>query len=40
MAAVTKRVRGERELWEVRVSIQGHPTLSKTFDNNKKREAT
>ena len=40
MAAVTKRVRGEREFWEVRVSIKGHPPLSKTFDKNKKREAT
>ena len=40
MAAVTKRVRGEREFWEARVTIKGHPPLSKTFDKNKKREAT
>ncbi len=40
MAAVTKRVRGEREFWEARVTIKGHPALSKTFDKNKKREAT
>ena len=24
MAAVTKRVRGEREFWEARVTIKGH----------------
>src|SRR5450830_595106 len=40
MAAVTKRVRGEREFWEARVTIKGHPSLSKTFDKNKKRDAT
>ena len=40
MAVVTKRVRGEREFWEARVTIKGHPPLSKTFDKNKKREAT
>jgi integrase len=39
MAAITKRVRGEREFWEVRVTIKGHPPLSKTFDKNKKRDA-
>ena len=39
MAAVTKRVRGEREFWEARVTIKGHPPLSKTFDKNKKRDA-
>lgn len=39
MAAVTKRVRGEREFWEARVTIKGHPAMSKTFDKNKKREA-
>ena len=39
MAAVTKRVRGEREFWEARVTIKGHPQLSKTFDKNKKRDA-
>jgi integrase len=39
MAAVTKRVRGEREFWEARITIKGHPPLSKTFDKNKKREA-
>ena len=39
MAAVTKRVRGDREFWEARVTIKGHPALSKTFDKNKKRDA-
>ena len=39
MAAVTKRVRGEREFWEARVTIKGHPPLTKTFDKNKKRDA-
>jgi integrase len=39
MAAVTKRVRGEREFWEARVTIKGHPPMSKTFDKNKKRDA-
>ena len=39
MAAVTKRVRGEREFWEARVTIKGHPPLSKTFEKNKKRDA-
>jgi len=39
MAAITKRVRGEREFWEVRINIKGHPPLSKTFDKNKKRDA-
>src|SRR5665647_1321977 len=39
MAAVTKRVRGEREFWEARVTIKGHPPLSKAFDKNKKRDA-
>ena len=39
MAAVTKRVRGEREFWEARIAIKGHPPMSKTFDKNKKRDA-
>ena len=39
MAAVTKRVRGEREFWEARITIKGHPPLSKTFEKNKKRDA-
>ena len=39
MAAITKRVRGDREFWEVRITIKGHPPLSKTFDKNKKRDA-
>ncbi len=39
MAAITKRVRGEREFWEVRINIKGHTPLSKTFDKNKKRDA-
>ena len=39
MAAITKRVRGEREFWEVRITIKGHPAMSKTFEKNKKRDA-
>lgn len=40
MAAVTKRERGGRVFWEARVTIKGHPPMSKTFPENKKREAT
>lgn len=39
MAAITKRVRGDREFWEVRITIKGHPAMSKTFEKNKKRDA-
>ena len=30
---------GDRAFWEARVTIKGHPALSKTFDKNTKRDA-
>lgn len=36
MASISKRTRGTRTFWEARVTIKGHPPLSKSFDTKTK----